>query len=244
MLGSCAPSILTAGDPQSAAPTGSSMHSQRSPNVSSEFSSPAMTSRACSPLKTTACPTPRPARAAANARTVWASASATAANSCSPDLSGRLTRYRTVSPVELIRPALRVPIGIVTWEACTDADVMMQLMRTPPRPCRRAACCRSWRWYGPWRCAWCRHRRTSAGQPASAAGSSSVDVPAGSPPSPAPLPCAVALACASPSTSLPAVIPSVVAAAVLSNALSGDRSGWTIRNVQIWLDSTGSTMRR
>ena len=34
----------------------------------------------------------------------------------------------------------------------------MQLMG-PDRPCRRAA---SRRWYGPWRCAWCRHRRPSA----------------------------------------------------------------------------------
>ena len=54
---------------------------------------------------------------------------------------------------------------------------------------RRAACTRSRMWYGPWRCAWCRHRRPSAGPPASAEGSSSVAVPAGSAPSPAPLPC-------------------------------------------------------
>ena len=37
-----------------------------------------------------------------------------------------------------------------------------------------AACTRSRRWYGPWRCAWRRHRRPSAGPPASAEGSSSV----------------------------------------------------------------------
>ena len=35
---------------------------------------------------------------------------------------------------------------------------------------------RSRRWYGPWRCAWCRHRRPSAGPPA-AEGSSSVAEP-------------------------------------------------------------------
>ena len=62
---------------------------------------------------------------------------------------------------------------------------------------------RSRRWYGPWRCAWCRHRRPSAGPPASAEGSSSVAVPAGSAPSPAPLPCGAAPACAAASASLP-----------------------------------------
>ena len=67
---------------------------------------------------------------------------------------------------------------------------------------RRAACTRSRRWYGPWRCACCRHRRPSAGPPASAEGSSSVAVPAGSAPSPAPLPCVAAPACAA-SASLP-----------------------------------------
>ena len=51
-------------------------------------------------------------------------------------------------------------------------------------------------------CACCRHRRPSAGPPASAAGSSSVAVPAGSAPSPAPLPCGAAPACAA-SASLP-----------------------------------------
>ena len=51
---------------------------------------------------------------------------------------------------------------------------------------------RSRRWYGPWRCASCRHRGPSAGLPASAEGSSSVAVPAGLAPSPAPLPCGAA----------------------------------------------------
>ena len=74
---------------------------------------------------------------------------------------------------------------------------MMQLMGIPPSarvdPGTR-------RWYGPWRCAWCRHRRL---RQVSAEGSSSVAVPAGLAPSPAPLPCGAAPACAAASASLP-----------------------------------------